>query len=74
MWDFIQESEGGNRQQFYCLQPLVIKALPNGAFEVVDGQQRLTTIYILLTYLKDIVAILGKSRFQITFRDRGRGE
>jgi hypothetical protein len=71
VWDFVQESEGGNRQQFYCLQPLVIKTLPNGAFEVVDGQQRLTTIYILLTYLKDIVTILGKTRFQITFETRG---
>jgi hypothetical protein len=71
VWDFVQESDGGNRQQFYCLQPLVIRALPGGAFEVVDGQQRLTTIYILLTYLKDIVAILGKARFQITFETRG---
>ena len=71
VWDFVQESEGGQRQQFYCLQPLVVKALPSGAFEVVDGQQRLTTIYILLTYLKDIVAILGKTRFQITFQTRG---
>src|ERR1700730_13439356 len=71
VWDFIQESEGGNRQQFYCLQPLVIKTLPNDAFEVVDGQQRLTTIYILLTFLKDIVEILGKTRFQLTFETRG---
>jgi hypothetical protein len=71
VWDFIQDSEGGNRRQFYCLQPLVTRALPSGAFEVVDGQQRLTTIYILLTYLKDIVAILGKTRFQLTFETRG---
>lgn len=71
VWDFVQESEGGNRHQFYCLQPLVIKALPDGVFEVVDGQQRLTTIYILLTYLKDMVAMLGKIRFQLTFATRG---
>jgi hypothetical protein len=71
VWEFIQESEGGNRQQFYCLQPLVIKALVDGSFEVVDGQQRLTTIYILLTYLKDMVTMLGKTRFQITFETRG---
>ena len=67
VWEFVQESEGGARQQFYCLQPLVIKALPTGAFEVVDGQQRLTTIYILLTYLKDIVTILGKNPFSDNF-------
>jgi len=72
VWDFVQESEGGNRHQFYCLQPLVIKALPDGVFEVVDGQQRLTTIYILLTYLKEMVAMLGKTRFQLTFATRGQ--
>jgi hypothetical protein len=71
VWEFIQTSEGGNRQAFYCLQPLVIKALTGGDYEVVDGQQRLTTIYILLTYLKGMVEMLGKARFQISFETRG---
>jgi len=38
---------------FYCLQPLVIKALPDGRFEVVDGQQRLTTILLLLRHFNE---------------------
>ncbi len=71
VWEFIKTSEGGHRQAFYCLQPLVIKARADGDYEVVDGQQRLTTIYILLTYLKEIVAILGKTPFQIHFETRG---
>lgn len=36
----------------YCLQPIVVKKLVNGKFEVLDGQQRLTTIYILLSRLR----------------------
>lgn len=71
IWEFIQHSEGGPRQAFYCLQPLVIKARAEGDFEVVDGQQRLTTLYILLTYLRDMVGILGKTRFQLHFETRG---
>jgi len=71
VWEFIQTSEGGNRHAFYCLQPLVIKARADGDYEVVDGQQRLTTIYILLTFLKDMVTMLGKTRFQISFETRG---
>lgn len=71
VWEFIQSSEGGRRQAFYCLQPLVIKARSGEDYEVVDGQQRLTTIYILLTFLKDMVAMLGKARFQISFETRG---
>ena len=71
VWEFIQDTEVGNRQSFYCLQPLVIKAHEDGRYEVVDGQQRLTTIYILLTYLKEIMAVLGKTRFALTFETRG---
>lgn len=47
-----------NTEKFYCLQPVVVKNktwLENNTeiqgFEVVDGQQRLTTIFIILTYL-----------------------
>lgn len=71
IWEFIQYSEGGPRQAFYCLQPLVIKARPEGDYEVVDGQQRLTTLYILLTYLGDMAKMLGKFRFQLRFETRG---
>jgi hypothetical protein len=71
VWEFVQSSEGGNRHAFYCLQPLVIKAHKSGEYEVVDGQQRLTTIYILLTYLKDMASMLGKVRFEIAFETRG---
>ena len=36
----------------YCLQPIVVKQLSDRSFEVLDGQQRLTTIYILLSRLR----------------------
>ncbi len=69
IWEFIQHSE--SKESFYCLQPLVIRERREGEYEVVDGQQRLTTIYILLTYLADLVNVLGKSRYQIHFETRG---
>jgi hypothetical protein len=37
--------------EFYCLQPIVVKQQDGGVWEIVDGQQRLTTIRILLSYL-----------------------
>ncbi|WP_291635738.1 DUF262 domain-containing protein [Clostridium sp.] len=45
-----------NEGEFYCLQPLVVmeKIIDDGNlfYEVIDGQQRLTTLHILLTYLE----------------------
>jgi len=67
--EFQQQAENSNRNAFYCLQPIVVKK-HNGDWELVDGQQRLTTIYIILTYLKDILTLLGKSRYQLSYETR----
>ncbi|MBK5244642.1 MAG: DUF262 domain-containing protein [Eubacteriaceae bacterium] len=37
-----------NGDQCYCMQPLIIKRHENEVLEVVDGQQRLTSIYIFM--------------------------
>lgn len=39
------------RGDYYCLQPIVVKRSRDGELEVIDGQQRLTTLYILLREL-----------------------
>lgn len=44
-------------EEFYCLQPLVIKAhLETGDLEVVDGQQRLTTLLLILRHFNERLA------------------
>jgi hypothetical protein len=35
----------------YCLQPVVVGRDSDDVFELIDGQQRLTTLYLLLAYL-----------------------
>lgn len=46
--EFIQTRSGN---QFYCLQPVVVRK-KDDRFEVIDGQQRLTTIAIILHYFE----------------------
>jgi hypothetical protein len=38
---------------FYCLQPLVMRVSESGTYEVVDGQQRLTTLMLILRHFNE---------------------
>jgi hypothetical protein len=50
IWEFSTKAEK-KENEIYCLQPVVVKD-NNGLWELIDGQQRLTTIFIILSYLK----------------------
>lgn len=39
-------------QSFYCLQPLVVREIDDTTYELIDGQQRTTTILLILMYFK----------------------
>lgn len=42
-----------NPKEFYCLQPLIVTRKDKEAqWEVIDGQQRLTTIFLILNYIR----------------------
>lgn len=45
--DINEISDGQN----YCLQPVVVKNNNDGKYELIDGQQRLTTLYLIMKYL-----------------------
>lgn len=36
----------------YCLQPIVVKRLSDDRYELVDGQQRLTTLFLLMLFMQ----------------------
>jgi len=73
IWDFRKESENKNKEVFYCLQPVVVSK-KDDEWEVIDGQQRLTTIFLILYYLKDGLGFLGKKNFSIRYETRPDSE
>jgi Protein of unknown function DUF262 len=49
--------ENPQPEEFYCLQPLVLRPNNDGAYEVVDGQQRLTTLLLILRHFNERLAV-----------------
>ena len=56
--EFIDNSEPLKR--VYCLQPLAVVSLGENIFSVLDGQQRLTTLFLLYVYLYGEVPYIFK--------------
>lgn len=51
-----KQIENTDRKTWYCLQPIVIKKIEGLKYEVIDGQQRLTSIYLILYYLNQYLS------------------
>lgn len=63
--------DNSDEKTWYCLQPIVLKERDDSSFEVIDGQQRLTTIYLILYYLnQDFVESRRDKLFQIDYETR----
>ena len=59
-----------NGQKNYCLQPVVVRK-KDDSFELVDGQQRLTTIYLIYKYMSDINPMFfHKPAFNLVYETR----
>jgi uncharacterized protein with ParB-like and HNH nuclease domain len=52
IWYFSKKANNG---EFYCLQPIVVQKTKDGedSYNVLDGQQRLTTLFLIITYLEE---------------------
>lgn len=65
LWDFaknppLQKQE--DVKPFYCLQPIVVKKHRENEWEVIDGQQRLTTISLIIHYFNEMW--IGKQKIE----------
>lgn len=71
IWEFIgNKKKKENPDEFYCLQPLVVKIREDSRYTVIDGQQRLTTILLILKYLEITSEDGGIKDYEITYDTR----
>ena len=50
----VLKGRNGQANKNYCLQPIVVKKLQDGTFELIDGQQRLTTLFLICNYMHKV--------------------
>ncbi|MCK9321569.1 MAG: DUF262 domain-containing protein [Bacteroidales bacterium] len=66
--DIDKFNSNGNDERFYCIQNITIVEKEIGInkfYNVVDGQQRLTTLMILLSYLGQSELVKGKIKYSV---------
>ena len=57
-------------QKEYCLQPVVVRKRGEADYELIDGQQRFTTILILLLYVKQRFTDMMDVNFSLEYETR----
>ena len=69
--DDIYSTEG---KRNYCLQPVVVRKCGN-KLELIDGQQRLTTIYLIYKYMNEAsFGFIDEPRFTLSYGTREKSE
>ncbi len=75
--DILEFAINEEMKGFYCLQPVVVKKetiKDKDRYRVIDGQQRLTTLFIILKYLSDAREIIfpgdGGNIYSILYETR----
>lgn len=63
-----------NTPKSYCLQPVVVRCADD-RYEVVDGQQRLTTIYLIYKYMNAASGgFIDDPKFSLIYETRKKSE
>jgi len=79
IWEFAKKINK-SPDEFYCLQPIVVKKREENKYEVIDGQQRLTTIYLILKFIESehlrrtLEEAYSKSIFKIDYDIREKSQ
>lgn len=62
-----------NGKKNYCLQPVVVRKKED-QYELIDGQQRLTTLYLIYKYMKNVNPFFNEPAFTLSYQTRDQSE
>ena len=62
-----------NGKKNYCLQPVVVRK-KGDQYELIDGQQRLTTLYLIYKYMKNVNPFFNEPAFTLSYQTRDQSE
>ena len=62
-----------NGKKNYCLQPVVVRKKED-RYELIDGQQRLTTLYLIYKYMKNVNPFFNEPAFTLSYQTRDQSE
>ncbi|MGX5716316.1 DUF262 domain-containing protein [Arthrobacter sp. MAHUQ-56] len=65
----LEDVAESREQSTYYLQPIVVKRLADNRWELVDGQQRLTTLFLILQDIRRSIPSVS-ARFELEFETR----
>ncbi len=66
---------GSQTPRNYCLQPIVVKKLDENYFEVIDGQQRLTTLFLIYRCMYEAGGrFFGAPKFSLEYETRKQSD
>jgi hypothetical protein len=66
----LDDINGIEEDKKYCIQPLAVTPKEEGAWELIDGQQRCTTIYLILTVFKNHFSKVIDSYYRLDYNTR----
>ena len=62
-----------NQEKNYCLQPIVVKKISDDNYELIDGQQRTTTLFLIYKFIKQVLPYL-EINFSLYYETREESE
>ncbi len=73
--DIYSLNDQSDQKKNYCLQPVVVRKREDESYELIDGQQRLTTLYLIYKFMfAQAQGFLADAKFRLSYETREKSK